>query len=109
PQQSIGAQLPPAAGLAWAMKLRGEAAIVMVYCGDGASSEGDFHEACNLAGVMHLPLVIVLINNGYAISTPVSTQTAGNPAARALGYGFPGIAVDGNDLFSVYAASKRAV
>ena len=108
-QQSIGAQLPHAAGLAWALKLQGLPGAVMVYCGDGASSEGDFHEACNLAGVMQVPLVIVLINNGYAISTPVAKQTAGNLAARALGYGFPGIAVDGNDVLAVYAASMRAV
>jgi TPP-dependent pyruvate/acetoin dehydrogenase alpha subunit len=108
-QQSIGAQLPHAAGLAWALKLRAQAGAVMVYCGDGASSEGDFHEACNLAGVMSVPLVIVLINNAYAISTPVSKQTAGSLAARALGYGFPGIAVDGNDLFAVHLASSQAV
>ena len=108
-QQSIGAQMPHAAGLAWALKLRGVSAAVMVYCGDGASSEGDFHEALNLAGVMGVPLVIVLINNAYAISTPVARQTAGSLAARASGYGFPGIAVDGNDLFAVHAASQRAV
>jgi len=108
-QQSIGAQLPHAAGLAWALKIQRHSGAVMVYCGDGASSEGDFHEACNLAGVMKVPLVIVVINNGYAISTPVAEQTAGDIAARALGYGFPGIAVDGNDLFAVYAASMRAV
>ena len=75
-QQAIGAQLPHAAGLAWAMKLRHEHAAVMVYCGDGASSEGDFHESLNLAGVMRVPLVIVVINNQYAISTPFHKQTA---------------------------------
>ena len=108
-QQSIGAQMPHAAGLAWALKLRGVEAAVMVYCGDGASSEGDFHEALNLAGVMGAPLVVVLINNAYAISTPVRKQTAGSLAARAAGYGFPGIAVDGNDVFAVYEACRRAV
>jgi pyruvate dehydrogenase E1 component alpha subunit len=108
-QQSIGAQMPHAAGLAWALKLRGESAAVMVYCGDGASSEGDFHEALNFAGVMKVPLVVVLVNNGYAISTPVSKQSSGSLAVRALGYGFPGIAVDGNDVFAVYEASRRAV
>jgi len=108
-QQAIGAQLPHAAGLAWALKIQAKSDAVMVYCGEGASSEGDFHEACNLAGVVKAPLVVVLINNGYAISTPVARQTAGNLAARALGYGFPGIAVDGNDVFAVYAASNRAV
>jgi pyruvate dehydrogenase E1 component alpha subunit len=109
-QQAIGAQLPHAAGLAWAMKLRHEHAAVMVYCGDGASSEGDFHESLNLAGVMHVPLVIVVINNQYAISTPFHKQTAAESlASRAVGYGMPGIAVDGDDLFAVYAASDDAV
>lgn len=108
-QQSIGTQLPHAAGIAWALKLRREPGVVLVYCGDGASSEGDFHEACNLAGVMRLPLVIVLINNAYAISTPVAKQTAGTLAARAVGYGFAGRLVDGNDLFAVYDATRAAV
>ena len=109
-QQAIGAQLPHAAGLAWAMKLRHERAAVMVYCGDGASSEGDFHESLNLAGVMHVPLVVVVINNQYAISTPFHKQTAARSlASRAIGYGIPGIAVDGDDLFAVYSASDEAV
>jgi pyruvate dehydrogenase E1 component alpha subunit len=82
----------------------------MVYCGDGASSEGDFHEALNLAGVLGAPLVVVLINNQYAISTPVRLQTAAvSLAARGPGYGMPGIAVDGNDLFAVFAACRSAV
>ena len=82
----------------------------MVYCGDGASSEGDFHESLNLAGVMRVPVVVVLVNNGYAISTPVQKQTAAlSLASRAEGYGMPGVAVDGNDLFAVYSASAWAV
>lgn len=109
-QQAIGAQMPQAVGLAWAVKLRREPGVVLVYCGDGASSEGDFHEASNLAGVLRVPLVIVLINNGYAISTPVSKQTAApGLAARAVGYGFPGLTVDGNDVFAVFAATSGAV
>jgi pyruvate dehydrogenase E1 component alpha subunit len=109
-QQAIGAQLPHAVGLAWALKLRRTAGVVMVYFGEGASSEGDFHEASNLAGVMHVPVIFVLINNHYAISTPIAKQTAAQSLAiRAEGYGFPGIAVDGNDLFAVYAASIEAV
>jgi len=109
-QQSIGAQLPQAAGLAWSMMLRRKPGVVLVYCGEGASSEGDFHEACNLAGVLGAPLVIVLINNRYAISTPVSKQTAAHQlSARAVGYGFPGTTVDGNDLFAVFAATRGAV
>ncbi len=109
-QQSIGSQLPHAAGLAWALKLRGIGGVVAVYFGEGASSEGDFHEASNLAGVMRVPLVMLLINNHYAISTPVHRQTAAPQlAARAEGYGFPGFVVDGNDLFAVYATTVEAV
>ena len=109
-QQSIGSQLPHAAGLAWALKLRKAGGVVAVYFGEGASSEGDFHEASNLAGVMRVPLVMMLINNHYAISTPVHRQTAAvDLAARAEGYGFPGFVVDGNDLFAVYATTVDAV
>jgi len=109
-QQSIAAQMPQAAGLAWALKLRGDPGVVMAYCGDGGSSEGDFHEALNFAGVMGAPLVTVVINNQYAISTPYRRQTAAESlAARGPGYGMPGIAVDGNDVFAVYAASVEAV
>ena len=109
-QQSIGSQLPHAAGLAWALKLRRIRGVVAVYFGEGASSEGDFHEASNLAGVMRVPLVMLLINNHYAISTPVHRQTAAPQlAARAEGYGFPGFVVDGNDLFAVYATTIDAV
>ena len=109
-QQAIGAQIPHAVGLAWALKLRRIEGVVMVYFGEGASSEGDFHEASNLAGVLHVPLIFVLINNHYAISTPIHKQTAApSLAVRAEGYGFPGIAVDGNDLLAVYAASTEAV
>jgi pyruvate dehydrogenase E1 component alpha subunit len=109
-QQAIGAQLPHAVGLAWALKLKRLAGVVVVYFGEGASSEGDFHEAANLAGVMRVPLLFVLINNQYAISTPTHRQTATlNLASRAQGYGFPGIAVDGNDLLAVYAASTEGV
>ena len=109
-QQSIGAQLPHAAGLAWALKLRRTGGVVAVYFGEGASSEGDFHEASNLAGVMRVPLVMMLINNHYAISTPVSSQTAASDLARrADGYGFPGFLVDGNDLLAVYATTAAAV
>jgi pyruvate dehydrogenase E1 component alpha subunit len=108
--QSIGSQLPHAVGLAWALKLRRQRGVVLVYLGDGASSEGDFHEAANLAGVQRVPLIFLLVNNQYAISTPLTMQTrAPSLAARAEGYGFPGLAVDGNDLFAVYAATADAV
>jgi pyruvate dehydrogenase E1 component alpha subunit len=109
-QQSIGAQLPHAVGLAWALKLRRAGGVVAVYFGEGASSEGDFHEASNLAGVMRVPLVMLLINNHYAISTPMHRQTAAaDLASRAEGYGFPGFVVDGNDLLAVYATTVDAV
>jgi pyruvate dehydrogenase E1 component alpha subunit len=109
-QQSVAAQLPHAVGLAWAQTLRKTGAVVMVYCGDGASSEGDFHEACNLAGVLRAPVVFVVQNNAWAISTPTSRQTAASSiAARAPGYGFIGYRVDGNDLFAVHEVSKMAV
>ncbi|WP_165763440.1 MULTISPECIES: thiamine pyrophosphate-dependent enzyme [unclassified Nocardioides] len=109
-QQSIAAQLPHAVGIAWATSIRGLDGVTLAYCGDGATSEGDFHEACNLAGVMGVPLVLVVINNQYAISTPVSRQTrATRLADRARGYGFPGVAVDGDDLFAMYEVTRQAV
>jgi pyruvate dehydrogenase E1 component alpha subunit len=108
--QAVGAQLPHAAGLAWGLKLRRLDGVVLVYCGEGASSEGDFHEAANLAGVVGAPLVFLLQNNGYAISTPSARQSAAPALAlRAAGYGFPGVLVDGNDLFAVHAATREAV
>jgi pyruvate dehydrogenase E1 component alpha subunit len=108
--QAVAAQLPHAVGLAWGLKLRKVEAVVLVYFGDGAASEGDFHESANLAGVVRAPLVMFLQNNGYAISTPVAKQTAATSlAARAQGYGFAGRVVDGNDLFAVYAATREAV
>ncbi len=109
-QQSVGTQLPHAAGLAWGLKLRQTGGVVLTYVGEGASSEGDFHEACNLAGVTRAPLVVVVQNNGWAISTPSARQTAAESiAARAPGYGIAGALVDGNDLFAVYAAAREAV
>jgi pyruvate dehydrogenase E1 component alpha subunit len=82
----------------------------MTYFGDGASSEGDAHEAMNLAGVRRAPVIFLLQNNGWAISTPVSKQTATSSfALRGPGYGFPGLLVDGNDLFAMYEATRWAV
>jgi len=107
--QSVGAQLPHAVGLAWAQKLRHTGAAVMAYLGEGASSEGDFHESCNLAGVLAAPIVFVIQNNSWAISTPSTMQTAGALWARAAGYGFPGFVVDGNDVFAVYETARTAV
>jgi pyruvate dehydrogenase E1 component alpha subunit len=109
-QVALATQLPHAVGLAWGLKLQGKPGIVMAYLGEGASSEGDFHEACNLAGVTRAPVVFVLQNNQWAISTSASVQSACERyALRAEGYGFPGVTVDGNDLFAVYEAAVAAV
>ena len=106
----VGTQLPHAVGLAYAAQYRGDDVVVMVYCGDGAPSEGDFHEAMNFAGVWHLPLVFLVQNNQWAISIPLKKQTHSRTIAqKALAYGFPGLQVDGNDLLAVYAASREAV
>jgi pyruvate dehydrogenase E1 component alpha subunit len=109
-QQSIASQLPHAVGIAWSARIEERDDVTLVYCGDGATSEGDFHEACNLAGVMQVPLVLVVINNQYAISTPIERQTrAARLADRARGYGIPGVAVDGNDLLAVHEVTRQAV
>lgn len=106
----VGTQLPHAVGLAYAAQYRGDDAVVMVYCGDGATSEGDFHEAMNFAGVWHVPLVFVVQNNQWAISVPLKKQTHSRTIAqKALAYGFPGVQVDGNDILAVHAASREAV
>src|SRR4029450_4257783 len=106
----VSTQLPHAVGLASAAPYRGDDAVVMVYCGDGATSEGDFHEAMNFAGVWHVPVVFVIQNNQWAISIPLKKQTNSRTTAqKALAYGFPGIQVDGNDVLAVYAASQEAV
>jgi pyruvate dehydrogenase E1 component alpha subunit len=109
-QISLAAQLPHAVGLGWGLRLQGSDSVVTTYFGDGASSEGDTHEAMNLAGVSRAPVVFFLQNNGWAISTPRTKQTAAATfASRAEGYGFPGVIVDGNDLFAVYEATRQAV
>lgn len=109
-QIGIAAQLPHAVGLAWGLRHQGSDGVVVAFCGDGATSEGDFHEALNLAGVRRAPVVFVVQNNGWAISTPTAAQTAAtNLASRAPGYGMPGSVVDGNDLFGVHVAVRDAV
>ena len=109
-QISLAAQIPHAVGLAWGLRHQGSDGVVLVFFGEGASSEGDAHEAMNLAGVRRAPVIFLLKNNGWAISTPVSKQTAAaSLAARASGVGFPGELVDGNDLFAVHDATARAV
>src|SRR5216117_4004946 len=106
----IATQVPHAAGLAWGKKLKGERAVAITFFGDGATSEGAFHEGANLAAVMQAPLVLMCNNNQWAISTPLSAQTrAAALADKALGYGMPGIRVDGLDVLAVYEATREAV
>lgn len=106
----IASQLLHAAGIGMANNLRGDKNVVMTYFGDGASSEGDCHEALNFASVYSAPVVFVCLNNQYAISVPLSKQMRNETIAqRAIAYGMPGIRVDGNDVLAVYAASQEAV
>ena len=106
----IGTHVPHAAGLAWGKKLRGEPAVAIAYFGDGATSEGAFHEGANLAGVTRAPLVLFCNNNQWAISTPLEAQTAAETLAdKAAGYGMPGVRVDGLDVLAVYEATREAV
>ncbi|MDQ6915963.1 MAG: thiamine pyrophosphate-dependent enzyme, partial [Actinomycetota bacterium] len=105
----LAAQLPHAVGIAWGLRLQRRAGVVMAFCGEGAASEGDFHEACNLAGVVRAPIVFVIQNNQWAISTSTDLQSAGEYYRRAAGYGFPGRQVDGQDLAAVYEVAAEAV
>ena len=106
----IASQLLHAAGIGMAMNLRKDNGVVMTYFGDGASSEGDTHEAMNFAAVYQAPVVFMCLNNQYAISVPLSKQMRNETIAqRAVAYGMPGIRVDGNDVLAVYQASLEAV
>ena len=110
PSITVGAHMIHAVGLSWAARLQGSDAVAMTYFGDGATSEGDFHEAMNFAGVFKTPTVFLCQNNGWAISMPTSRQTASETIAqKAVAYGMPGVRVDGNDLLAVYEASREAV
>jgi pyruvate dehydrogenase E1 component alpha subunit len=106
----VGTQIPIGTGAAWGAKLKGDKAAVLIYLGDGATSKGDFHEGLNLAGVLSLPVVFFCQNNQWAISVPLRRQTAAQTLAqKAIAYGFPGIQVDGNDVFAVYSATDEAL
>ncbi len=106
----IASQLLHAAGLGMANNLRGDKNVVITYFGDGASSEGDCHEALNFAAVYNAPVVFVCLNNQYAISVPLHKQMKNETIAqRAIAYGMRGIRVDGNDVLSVYEATREAV
>jgi len=105
----LAATMPVADGLALAQKLNQNRNVAFSFCGDGATSEGDFHEALNLAGVWKLPVVFVIENNGYGLSTPVSEQYACDDLAdRAAGYGMESMIIDGNDIIDVMNAVKKA-
>lgn len=105
----LAATMPIADGIALAQKLKVSEQVTVSFCGDGATSEGDFHEALNLAGVWKLPVIFIVENNGYGLSTPVSEQYAcENLVDRADGYGLKGIQIDGNDFFAVQNAIQEA-
>jgi len=105
----VATQIPIATGTAYASKIRKTRQVSLVCFGEGGSSEGDFHESCNFAGIYRLPVIFLCENNRYAISVPVDKQMAiDNVADRAAGYGFPGVIVDGTDLLGVYKVVKDA-
>jgi pyruvate dehydrogenase E1 component alpha subunit len=106
----VGSQILHAVGLAWAAKYRKTDRVAMTFFGDGATSQGDFHEGLNFAGVFQVPAIFICQNNQWAISIPRTKQTRSKTIAqKALAYGIPGIQVDGNDILATYAAAKEAV
>jgi TPP-dependent pyruvate/acetoin dehydrogenase alpha subunit len=106
----LGDMVPVMAGIALTFKRRREARVGLVYVGDGATSTGAFHEGVNFAAVHRLPLVVIVENNGYAYSTPLSRQTAvRHLVEKAAGYGLPGAQADGNDVLAVYQTTREAV
>lgn len=105
----VGSQMLHAVGIGGAARLQGKKEIALTFFGDGATSEGDFHEAMNFAGVFKAPTIFICQNNQFSISTGKSSQTASDTfAQKAVAYGFPGILVDGMDLFAMYAVTKEA-
>jgi pyruvate dehydrogenase E1 component alpha subunit len=109
-QAAVAGQIPHAVGLAWGLALQKKPGVVVVHFGEGATSQGDFHESANLAGVMKAPVIFFCQNNYWAISTPSKLQTASTTfAEKARAYGFPGVQVDGNDLLAVYQVTSDAI
>jgi 2-oxoisovalerate dehydrogenase E1 component alpha subunit len=105
----VATQLPHCAGLGLSFKIKGQDAVAIAYLGEGSTSQGDFHEALNWAGVHKLPCIFVVENNKYAITEPQEKQMAIRDVAdRAAGYGLPGVVVDGNDVLAVYEVTKEA-
>jgi 2-oxoisovalerate dehydrogenase E1 component alpha subunit len=108
--QVVASWIPKAAGIGYAARLRGEDTVILCTFGDGATSQGEFHEGVNFAAVHRLPVVFVCENNSYAISVPIRLQMANpNVADRAAGYGIPGVTVDGTDVPACYATAREAV
>jgi 2-oxoisovalerate dehydrogenase E1 component alpha subunit len=106
----IGTQITQATGFAWAAKIRKDDLACLVYFGDGSTSSSEFHNGLNFAGVFQAPVVFFCRNNGWAISVPVERQTASATfAEKGVAYGVPGVRVDGNDVFAVISATRRAV
>ena len=104
----LGPQLCVGDGIALASKLKGEQKITVAFTGDGGTSEGDFHEACNIAAVWDLPVIILIENNGYGLSTPTNEQFRCKQLAdRAIGYGMKGLTIDGNNILEVYHTIKQ--
>jgi 2-oxoisovalerate dehydrogenase E1 component alpha subunit len=105
----VGTQVLHAVGIAMGAWVKGDDVVTMTQFGEGTSNQGEIHEAMNFAGVHRLPVIFVCENNGYAISVPLERQVAGGSvAARAGGYGMPGVVVDGGDVLATYAAAREA-
>lgn len=104
----VTTQVPHAVGVALAAKMQKKDIVSFVTFGEGSSNQGDFHEGLNFAGVQKLPVIVMCENNQYAISVPIKKQLAGKVSDRALGYGIPGVQVDGNDALEVYRVVKEA-
>lgn len=110
PASGNATQLPQAAGIGWAARIKGDKTVVLAYLGEGATSAEDFHTGINFAAVYRTPVVFVCANNGWALSTPAARQSASATfAVKALAYGLPGVRVDGNDVFAVFSAAREAV
>jgi pyruvate dehydrogenase E1 component subunit alpha len=106
----VGSHIPHAVGCAWGLKLRGEDACAIAYFGDGATSEGAFHEGATFAGALCVPVVLLCNNNGWAISTPLSRQTGAKRLVdKAAGYGLRGVRVDGGDVIEIIEATREAL
>lgn len=106
----IGSQISHAAGLAYAAKIQNKDEVVVAYIGDGGTSHGEFHEGLNFGSVLNVPMIVIIQNNQWAISTPRAKATkALTLAQKAIAYGIPGIQVDGNDVLAMYVAIKEAV